>query len=137
LSLGAVGVWIGTRFIATPEARAIPGYHESILESREDGTVVSRAFSGKTMRVIRNDTTDSYDADPTLLKKFPDQLGVAFHDGTFHLGGDENTVGVDPHREGYPAGQSVGAITTIVPAGDIVRSIVEEAQRVIDGLGAL
>jgi enoyl-[acyl-carrier protein] reductase II len=137
LSLGAAGVWIGTRFIATPEARAIPGYHESILESREDGTVVSRAFSGKTMRVIRNDTTDRYDADPTLLNKFPDQLGVAFHEGTFHLGGDERTLGVDRHREGYPAGQAVGAISSIVPAGDIVRSIVVEAQRVIDGLGAL
>ena len=137
LSLGAAGVWIGTRFIATPEARAIPGYRESILESREDGTVVSRAFSGKTMRVLRNDTTDRYDADPTLLKKFPDQLAVAFHDGTFHLGGDENTLGIDPRREGYPAGQAVGAITSVVSAGDIVRSIVEEAQRVIDGLHAL
>jgi hypothetical protein len=31
----------------------------------------------------------------------------------------------------------VGAITSIVAAGDIVRSIVEEAQRVIDGLAAL
>ena len=131
------GVWIGTRFIATPEARAIPGYRESILETREDGTVVSRAFSGKTMRVLRNDTTDRYDADPSLLKKFPDQLAVAFNDGTFHLGGDEHTLGIDPRREGYPAGQAVGAITSIVPAGDIVRSIVDEAQRVIDGLRSL
>jgi len=137
LSLGATGVWIGTRFIATPEARALPGYRESILDSREDGTVISRAFSGKTMRVLRNDTTDLYDADPSLLKKFPDQLAVAFHDGTFHLGGDENTSGIDPRREGYPAGQAVGAITSVVPAGDIVRSIVEEAQRVIDGLDTL
>ena len=137
LSLGAAGVWIGTRFIATPEARAIPGYRESILESREDGTVVSRAFSGKTMRVLRNETTDRYDADPSLLKKFPDQLAVAFHDGTFHLGGDERTLGVDPRREGYPAGQAVGAITAVVPAGDIVRSIVAEAERVIDTLHAL
>jgi len=137
LSLGAAGVWIGTRFIATPEARAIPGYRETMLETREDGTVVSRAFSGKTMRVLRNDTTDRYEANPSLLKKFPDQLAVAFNDGTFHLGGDENTLDVDPRREGYPAGQAVGAITSIVPAGDIVRSIVEEAQRVIDGLAAL
>jgi enoyl-[acyl-carrier protein] reductase II len=137
LSLGADGVWIGTRFIATPEARAIPGYRETILATREDGTVVSRAFSGKTMRVLRNDTTDRYDADPSLLKRFPDQLGVAFNDGTFHLGGDEDTTGVDPRREGYPAGQAVGAITEVIAAGDIVRSIVEEAQRVIDGLGAL
>ena len=137
LSLGAAGVWIGTRFIATPEARAIPGYRETMLETREDGTVVSRAFSGKTMRVLRNDTTDRYEADPSLLKKFPDQLAVAFNDGTFHLGGDENTLGIDPRREGYPAGQAVGAITSIVPAGAIVRSIVDEAQRVIDGLAAL
>jgi enoyl-[acyl-carrier protein] reductase II len=137
LALGADGVWIGTRFIATPEARALPGYRETILDSREDGTVISRAFSGKTMRVLRNDTTDRYDADPSLLKKFPDQLAVAFGDGTFHLGGDENTAGIDPRREGYPAGQAVGAITSIVPAGDIVRSIVDEAQRVIDALHTL
>jgi enoyl-[acyl-carrier protein] reductase II len=137
LSLGAVGVWIGTRFIATPEARAIAGYRETILDAREDGTVVSRAFSGKTMRVLRNDTTDRYEADPSLLKKFPDQLGVAFSDGTFHLGGDESTEGVDPRREGYPAGQAVGAITSILPAGDIVRSIVEQAAQVIARLTAL
>ena len=137
LSLGAVGVWIGTRFIATPEARAIPGYRETMLETHEDGTVISRAFTGKTMRVLRNDTTDRYDADPSLVKRFPDQLAVAFNDGTFHLGGDEHTAGVDPHREGYPAGQAVGAITSIVPAGDIVRSIVDEAQRVIDALSVL
>jgi enoyl-[acyl-carrier protein] reductase II len=137
LSLGAAGVWIGTRFIATPEARAIPGYRETMLETHEDGTVVSRAFSGKTMRVLRNETTERYEADPSLLKKFPDQLSVAFHDGTFHLGGDEHTAGIDPRREGYPAGQAVGAITSIVPAGDIVRSIVEEAQRVIDALSVI
>ncbi|HEY5438897.1 MAG TPA: nitronate monooxygenase [Acidimicrobiales bacterium] len=131
LSLGAAGVWIGTRFIATPEARAIQGYRETMLDTKEDGTVVSRAFSGKTMRVLRNDTTDRYEADPSLLKKFPDQLGVAFNDGTFHLGGDETTEGVDPRREGYPAGQAVGAIHSIIPARDIVLSIVEQAERVI------
>jgi enoyl-[acyl-carrier protein] reductase II len=136
LALGAVGVWIGTRFIATPEARALQGYRETMLDTREDGTVISRAFSGKTMRVLRNETTDRYEADPSLLKKFPEQLGVAFAEGTFHLGGDETTEGVDPKREGYPAGQAVGAITSILPAGDIVRSIVEQAEQVIAGLKA-
>jgi enoyl-[acyl-carrier protein] reductase II len=136
LALGADGVWIGTRFIATPEARAVPGFKERILETREDGTVVSRAFSGKTMRVLRNATTDRYEADPTLLKKFPDQLGVSFTDGTFHLGGDERTEGVDPNREGYPAGQAVGAIDELVPAGDIVRSMVEQAERAIARISA-
>jgi enoyl-[acyl-carrier protein] reductase II len=134
LALGADGVWIGTRFIATPEARALRGFKEGILASREDGTVVSRAFSGKTMRVLRNETTDRYEADPSLLKKFPEQLAVSVQDGTFHLGGDENTLGVDPRREGYPAGQAVGGIEALVPAGDIVRSMVEEAERVLSEL---
>jgi enoyl-[acyl-carrier protein] reductase II len=131
LALGADGVWIGTRFIATPEARALPGFKEGILASREDGTVVSRAFSGKTMRVLRNETTDRYEADPSLLKKFPEQLRVSTNEGTFHLGGDENTPGVDPRREGYPAGQVVGAIRSLELAGDIVRSMVLQAEEVI------
>jgi enoyl-[acyl-carrier protein] reductase II len=131
LALGADGVWIGTRFIATPEARAIPGFREAILATKEDGTVVSRAFSGKTMRVLRNETTDRYEADPSLLRKFPEQLAVSHADGTFHLGGDAHTTGIDPHREGYPAGQAVGGISSVVSAGDIVRSMVHEAEAVL------
>ncbi len=137
LALGADGVWMGTRFIATPEARGLPGYKDKLIETREDGTVISRAFSGKTMRVLRNSTTDRYDADPTLLKKFPEQLGVSFSEGTFHLGGDEHTEGVDPDREGYPAGQAVGAISALIPAGDLVRSIVAEAEADLRRLGLL
>ena len=49
LALGADGVWVGTRFIATPEARGVLGYKEKLLSSREDQTTVSRAYSGKTM----------------------------------------------------------------------------------------
>src|SRR5919204_160871 len=40
LALGADGVWVGTRFIATPEARSALGYKEALLRSHEDGTVV-------------------------------------------------------------------------------------------------
>jgi len=137
LALGADGVWIGTRFIATPEARVIPGFRESIIGAKEDGTVISRAFSGKTMRVIRNDTTDRYEADPSLLKKFPEQLFVSHDEGTFHLGGDETTAGIDPRREGYPAGQVVGAINELIPAGEIVRQMVSDAETVLTRLSTL
>jgi NAD(P)H-dependent flavin oxidoreductase YrpB (nitropropane dioxygenase family) len=68
------------------------------------------------------------------LKKFPEQLAVSLRDGTFHLGGDEETPGVDPLREGYPAGQAVGGIASLRPAGDIVRSIVSEAEQVLTKL---
>ncbi|MGH9021054.1 MAG: NAD(P)H-dependent flavin oxidoreductase [Acidimicrobiales bacterium] len=136
LALGADGVWVGTRFIATPEARSVAGFKEGILASREDSTTISRAYTGKTMRVLRNDTTDRYDADPGSLKKFPEQLVVALADGSFHLGGDESTEGVDPRREAYPAGQAVGAIESLIPAGDIVRTMVDDATRIIAGLAS-
>jgi enoyl-[acyl-carrier protein] reductase II len=136
LALGADGVWIGTRFIATPEARTLPGFRERILEAHEDDTVISRAYSGKTMRVIKNDTTERYELDPTLLKKFPDQLAVSVGEGTFHLGGDESTPGVDPRREGYPAGQVVGAIEALVPAGELVTRIVEQAESILSRLSS-
>jgi enoyl-[acyl-carrier protein] reductase II len=47
-----------------------------------------------------------------------------------HLGGDEDTP-VDPNRECYPSGQGVGAIDELVPAGDIVRRIVDEAEHAL------
>jgi enoyl-[acyl-carrier protein] reductase II len=137
LALGADGVWVGTRFIATPEARGLPGYKERILATREDGTAISRAFSGKTMRVLRNQTTDRYEADPSLLKPFPEQLAVSHADGTFHLGGDETTGDVDPEREGYPAGQAVGGIEAVVPAAEIVATMMAEAEATLARLRAL
>src|SRR5919201_879161 len=51
LMLGADGVWVGTRFIATPEARTVPGYKDALMRTAEDGTVISKAYSGKPMRV--------------------------------------------------------------------------------------
>lgn len=137
LALGADGVWMGTRFIATPEARGLPGFKDSILGAREDATTISRAFSGKTMRVIKNETTAYYEAHPEALRPFPEQLGVSYREGTFHLGGDEATSGVDPRREGYPAGQAIGAIEALVPAGELVASIVAEAEGVLAGLEAV
>ena len=61
LALGAVGVWMGTRFIATAEARGHENYKRRITEIDEDGTIVTRAHSGKPNRMIRNDFTRSWE----------------------------------------------------------------------------
>src|SRR5450631_1668628 len=137
LALGADGIWVGTRFIATPEARGVLGYKEKLLSSREDQTTVSRAYSGKTMRVVRNTYTDHFAAHPEELKKFPEQLGLAYSSGVMHLGGDSYTDGVDVDKECYPAGQGVGGITELVPAGELVRRFVAEAEAALDRLPAL
>jgi enoyl-[acyl-carrier protein] reductase II len=137
LALGADGVWIGTRFIATPEARGVTGYKDALIRTGEDGTVISRAFSGKTMRVVRNEYTSYYEEHPSELGAFPAQLGRSMHDGAFHLGGDDSTDGIDPARECYPTGQGVGAIQTLIPAATLVRQIVEEATEVLAQMGKL
>src|SRR5665213_503187 len=137
IALGADGIWVGTRFIATPEARSVPGYKDALLRSHEDETTVSRAYSGKTMRVVRNDYTDYYDSHPDELKKFPEQLGLSYANGAMHLGGDSFSEGVDVDKECYPAGQGVGAITELVPAGELVRRFVAEADVVLDRLSGL
>jgi enoyl-[acyl-carrier protein] reductase II len=136
LALGADGVWIGTRFIATPEARSVVGYKDALLRSAEDGTVVSRAYSGKTMRVVRNEYTAYFEDHTGELERFPGQLGRSIADKAFHLGGDEETLEVDPQRECYPAGQGVGAIHELVPAGELVRRFVAEAEAALGRAGA-
>lgn len=136
LALGADGAWIGTRFIATPEARAVRGYKEALVATAEDGTAISRAYSGKTMRVVANEVTRHYQEHPEELKPFPAQLMAAIDGGFLHLGGDQDDT-VDPDRECYPAGQGTGAIDELVPAGDLVRQIVAEAEAALDHLGGI
>jgi enoyl-[acyl-carrier protein] reductase II len=137
LALGADGVWLGTRFIATAEARAVAGYKQALVRGAEDGTVVSRAYSGKTMRVMRNRYTADWETRPDELAKFPMQAARAIQEGAFHLGGDESTEGVDPEIECYPAGQGVGGIGAVAFAGDVVRSIVAEARQALGRLGSV
>jgi enoyl-[acyl-carrier protein] reductase II len=131
LALGADGVWLGTRFIATPEARTVNGYKDRLIGSAEDGTIITKAYSGKTMRVLRNGYLEEWEKAGHEVQRFPFQAIAAMQEGVFHLGGDETTDGVDPQRECYPAGQGVGAIDELVPAGDLVRRIVADAKAVL------
>jgi enoyl-[acyl-carrier protein] reductase II len=136
LALGADGVWIGTRFIATPEARAVQGYKEQLIGLAEDGTVISRAFTGKTCRVVRNEWTAHFDTHPEELQPFPQQAIASAQAGVNHLGFPSETV-VDVTTEFMPAGQGVGAIRSLIPAGDLVRQMVAEAESVIERIAAV
>jgi len=137
LALGADGVWIGTRFIATPEAHVVTGYREAILRGHDDGTVITRAYTGKTLRALRNSYTQHFEDHPDELQPFPNQIGRSMTDGAMHLGAPPDAEGIDPDKECYAAGQGIGGIDEILPAGEIVHRIAEEAERTLDQLGAL
>lgn len=136
LALGAVGVWMGTRFIATPEAWGHDNYKQRIVEIDDEGTIRTRCFSGKPCRVIRNDTTQAWES-PELAKTiqaFPLQFGVV---GKW-LGKDPYLAG---RRDGetdvgaLAAGQSSVLVHDIRPAGEVLRRIVEEASEALEKLG--
>lgn len=133
IALGADGVWMGTRFIATPEAHAPNAYKQKLIEIPEDGTVVSRAYTGKTCRVVRTEWTQQFEEHPESLKKFPEQVLVSIQAGANHMGDPPETA-IDVTREFMPAGQGVGAIHGLIPAGDLVRQIVAEAEIAMDAV---
>jgi enoyl-[acyl-carrier protein] reductase II len=135
LALGADGVWIGTRFIATPEARAVNGYKDALMATSEDGTVITRAYTGKTCRVVRNEYTNHFETHPDELQPFPQQIGASVKAGAYHLGWPEGTD-VDASKEFFPAGQGVGAIDALEPAGELLLRMVRDADAILRRLGA-
>jgi enoyl-[acyl-carrier protein] reductase II len=137
LALGADGVWVGTRFIATPEARSATGYKEALVSTAEDGTTISRAYSGKPMRVVANEYTEYFVQHPDELQPFPMQMGRSFSDGALHLASDPNDPAIDPAKECYPCGQGVGAIDELVPAGELVQRFVDEADAALRRVDSL
>jgi nitronate monooxygenase len=54
LALGADGAQMGTAFLACPESGAHPAYKEALLAATEEDTTITRAFSGKPARGLRN-----------------------------------------------------------------------------------
>lgn len=131
---GCDGVWMGTRFLATPEAHTVPHYKEKVLGATEADTVVTRAYTGKTARALRSAYTDHFEAHPEELEDFPLQAARSITDGANHLGCGPETE-VDPDKEFYAAGQTVGGIREVVGAGELVERIVWEATDALRRVG--
>jgi len=135
-ALGAVGAWIGTRFVASAEAFAHQNYKDRIVEIGDEGTTRTRCFSGKPCRVIRNRTTESWENSRELQERilpFPRQFGVI---GEW-LGEDPYIAG---RREGkvdvgaLAAGQSSALIHDVEPAGVIVERLARELEQCLGGI---
>lgn len=130
LALGAQGVVVGTRFIASSEATAAPSYREAIVRAGDDSTVRTRCYTGKPARTIRNPYVAEMERDPSKIQPFPHQVAYSDQQGVMDYVGRRG--GCDPQRTFMPAGQGSGAIRDIRPAGEILRSIVAEAEQVIE-----
>lgn len=133
LAFGAQGVWVGTRFIATEEANAGAVYKDAIVGAKADDTIVTRCYTGKTLRTLRNPYVDDWESRPQDIKPFPDQ---AIHSAKADvLGGiAAKTHGLDPAKDCLPMGQGAGGVHDVVPAGKIVADMLAEAKATISGM---
>ncbi len=136
LSFGAQGVWMGTRFIASHEARASEAYKKLIGETASDGTTITRCYSGKPMRVITNDYVAAREREPESILRFPEQMYASMQEGTMRALAGE-TEGIDPTRHAMPCGQGAGAIDDILSCKEIIERTMAEAEAVIADLASL
>lgn len=138
LALGACGVWMGTRFIASEEAHAATSYKELIVNAGDTDTTRTRCYSGKPMRCRTNEYIRDWEQRPEDIQPFPMQ---AIHSiKTDVLGGIAGVVDearLDADKSCFAMGQSAGGVGEILPVADIVGNIVREAEAVIEGLSTL
>jgi len=127
LALGAVGVWMGTRFIASNEAHAGGLYRETIVKATDEDTVRTRCYSGKPMRVQKNPYVADWESRPADIQPFPQQAMLSTQAGV--MGGIGGQIeGLDPDKSCFAMGQSAGGVHEVLPAGEIVRRLIAEAE---------
>ncbi len=136
LALGAQGVWMGTRFIASEEAHAGDLYRQTIVEAADEDTVRTRCYSGKPMRVKKNAYVDDWESRPQDIQPFPIQAGISVRNEAMGgIGGQ--TENLDPDKSCFAMGQSAGGVHDVLPAGDIVRRLMAEAHAAIARVSAI
>lgn len=128
LALGACGVQMGTRFLATDECPCHPTYKERILQATEESTVVTGDISGKPMRVLRNRFTDEW-----LQKEragIPVEELLQFGVGKIRLAVCEGEVDMGS----MPTGQVAGMIQEVLSVQAVIERMVGGAREILSSL---
>jgi enoyl-[acyl-carrier protein] reductase II len=132
MALGADGVQLGTRFVATKECEAHDNYKQILLSSSDDATTILTRKIGGVIRVLKSD----YSAKVGKVDKETSSI----EDILPYVRGSVNKKAViegDFDNGWASAGQGVSLIDTIESATDVVKAIVEEANSVISEMKAL
>lgn len=76
LALGAGGAWLGTAFITARESQAPDVYRDALARTPVEGTVVTRALSGRQARMVRSAIVDRIERSGLEPAPFPLQLSL-------------------------------------------------------------
>jgi nitronate monooxygenase len=128
LALGAAGVLMGTRFVATRESMAPDFWKRAILTASSDRTMVTKAFTGLPARMLRSRFAESYESSGAPV--LPGLLQAALQQDIWSAAARENRADYFP----LYAGQSVGLVRDLPGAADVVGAIMAEASSVAQQL---
>ena len=135
LSSGADGVVIGTAFLASPQSFARDYHKERIVTARSQETFLTDMFHinwpiGAPVRVLQNSATRGLRGDPFGLKSvIGEEEGRPIY--LFSTDSPLRSITGDFEAMALYARQGVDRIDAIIPAGDRLRAIVAEAQRLL------
>ena len=130
LAFGAVGVWVGTRFIMSEEAHAHQDAKDFMLQAGIEDTIVTRSYTGKPCRCIQNDRIKRFEDNPDQIKKFPMQFMQTMQDNVFGTIGGK-IKGINVNEDCMPSGQGIGGINDIIPSKTIVENMVDQASSIL------
>ncbi|KAL1883000.1 hypothetical protein VTK73DRAFT_522 [Phialemonium thermophilum] len=122
LMQGAVGAWVGTRFVASVEAGCSDEHKRAVVDCGFDDTERTLVLSGRPLRMRTNDYIRRWHARPDEIKKLCD-AGIVPIEHDLDAGNDIDL----PHL----MGQVAGSIRDIKPAGEIVDDMVAQAAEML------
>jgi nitronate monooxygenase len=124
MALGASAAQIGTGFLRCPEAKLHPAWADALARTSPEGTMLSRAFSGRAGRSIATDyVVAALAPDAPSPAPYPVQRGL-----TAPMRSLAQKAG-DMQRMQAWAGQSA-ALARSNPAAEVIRDIWEGAQAI-------
>ncbi len=126
-ALGASAVQMGTAFLACPESGAADVYKAAVLAARDDGTLLTRAFSGRLARGIANSFAVEMKAHAHELLRYPAQNNLTrpMRTAAARQG--------DADRLSLWAGQAA-PLARAMPAADLVALLVKESAAIAGSL---
>lgn len=142
LALGADGAWLGTRYVATREAKVHDTYRERVLDADETdtyyGTLFDEGWPGVPHRVLRNATVDCWQdegepprgerpGEDEVVAEGPDGEPVRRYEDSLAVPGTTGDVAAIP----LYAGQSAGLPESTPSAGTLTERLAAETREAL------